>query len=514
MLATDPSPPSDSASSASPWRRFGYPLSITLLLGVWLALAMTHLDFFAFEDDEGTFLLTAKSLWQNHELYQDVWLNYFSGLMTLLELVFRVGGPTVMLPRALMALLAAVTMLLSSSIARRLGGDLAGISTVALLILTPAMSRMGRSVMAEVPAAACGALAVWALQTHLRSRRLGWLALAGLAAGLGIWFKYPTAALLLTLLATLWIAAAREHLPRKAVAGQTALFLALALLPILVNVLWYDLAPQWDQIVGTYMRNLDLYDPNIPRNLDKFGEYFGDNNWGLAALAVPGVLILLRRQRTAAWLLGGWVLVYFVLMLLNRPLGSHHMYLLLAPLAILAAVAMARLPQLVRTSRQRSSVWLARIALAGVFMALAVFLLLGPESIETTIDRYRYDRKRNEALYEVTAVVAANTLPNDYVVSDLPMITFRAGRTAPPWLTNTSGMRFRTEGLSDKSMLAWNEAYRPVAVVFWEDKFVENAPDFVAEIQATYVEIYRDDVLQEDGDRRLRAVYLRPDRVK
>ena len=47
------------ASSQRRSRAWLYTLAIALLLGAWLTAAFTHLDFWAYEDDEGTFLVTA-----------------------------------------------------------------------------------------------------------------------------------------------------------------------------------------------------------------------------------------------------------------------------------------------------------------------------------------------------------------------------------------------------------------------------------------------------------------------
>ncbi|MEN6478760.1 MAG: glycosyltransferase family 39 protein, partial [Anaerolineales bacterium] len=129
----------------------------------WVAVELGHLDFFSFEDDEGTFLLTARAVYDGHALYREVWFNYLSGLMNLLVLVFRVGGVSLTGPRALMVVLTAITMLLASRIARRAFGRWAGALTALLLVLVPAVSSMGRSVMAEIPATVCGALAILAL---------------------------------------------------------------------------------------------------------------------------------------------------------------------------------------------------------------------------------------------------------------------------------------------------------------------------------------------------------------
>ncbi|MEN6478757.1 MAG: glycosyltransferase family 39 protein [Anaerolineales bacterium] len=494
-------------------RRWLYALAIAAVLGGWLLLALTHLDFFAFEDDEGTFLMTARSVWEGHALYREVWFNYLAGLMHLLRFAFWLGGTTVVAPRVLIAVITVLTMLVASEIARRVAGRLAGFLTVLLLAITPATARMGRSVMAEVPAALCGALAVLLLLQHLRSRRLGWLALSGLTASVGIWFKYPAALLLVILVVGLWADAWQHHDRWQSTLARSALLLACGILPALLSTLAYELPAQWEQIVVTYLRSDDYDDLNVVRNLGKYYGYLNTNNWGLAALAAVGLVALFRRQRNAAYLLGAWLGGYVVAMLFSTPLGTHHMYLFLAPLAILAAIGLASLPGLVRVARKGALARAQRWPLVGAALATLLLLALLPQTIGNTATFYRSDRAANEELYEAVALVAEHTQPGDYVVSDLGMITYRAGRSAPPWLTNTSGLRFFTGSLTEPIVQEISAAYAPAAVVFWEEKFTDHAPHYVADIRSQYVEIYRQYQEQDESYYRLHGIYLRPDRA-
>jgi len=494
-------------------RRWAYPLAIALLLGAWLVAALTHLDFWAFEDDEGTFLVTAQALFEGHDLYREVWLNYFSGLTTLVQLAFGVGGVSVIAPRIAMALLAVAMAWLSADMARLLAGRTAGALAALLLVLTPALSQMGRSVMGEVPAAACGALAVWLLLRHQRQPHLGCVALAGLAAGLGVWFKYPTALLTAALLLGLGATWRARREPLRALLGQAALLVGMALLPLIIDTLAHGALAQWWQVGQTHLENEAYQELNIPRNLDKFREYFEPNNWGLPALALLGLPLLARRHGPAAWLVGGWLALYVAGMLIHRPLGTHHLYLLLAPLAILAAIALVSGWRLWAERRHASSARWPLPLTALIAGAALLWMLRLPTAATEVVALYADDAAEHAEHHAVSALVAAHTRPGDYVVTDYGMIAFRAGRAVPPGLTNTSSMRFRTEDLSDAGVQALSAAYNPAAVVFWEDKFTERAPAYVADIQARYVLLYRNDKHEGEGEMRLQAVYLRPDRA-
>lgn len=488
------------------------PTLLTLaIVTAWVAVELNHLDFFSFEDDEGTFLLTARSVYDGYVLYRAVWFNYLSGLMNLLVLVFRVGGVSLTGPRALMVVLTAITMLLASRIARRAFGRWAGALTALLLVLVPAVSSMGRSAMAEIPATVCGALAILALQTHLRSGRLVWVAVAGFLGGLGVWFKYPAVVLLGVLAIGLWAGAWQRHLSWRAIIGQTALLVGAALLPVAVAILAYDPAAQWDQIIGTLLRAQHYYHLKLLANIGKLAGYMESNNAALPLLALLGTLDLARRDRAQAWLLGSWLWLYLLSMEFSTPLAPHHMFLFAAPLAILAAGALYTLPETVQALRRHTLVGGQRIA-SGMLLASTLLLFaLWPECIESLGSLHRDDTRKREDWYEASAIVAENSAPGDYVICDFPMITFRAGRSAPPWLTNLSGMRFRTEGITEEQIREATEIYAPALIVFWESKFANSTPDYIADIQKTYREIYREDEEMEDGTLRLHGIYQRPD---
>ncbi|MEN6479960.1 MAG: hypothetical protein ABFD20_10020, partial [Anaerolineales bacterium] len=346
---------------------------------------------------------------------------------------------------------------------------------------------------------------------HLRNGRVVWVAIAGFLGGLGVWFKYPTIVLLGVLAIGLWAGVWQRHLGWRAIIGQTALLVGAALVPVAVAVLAYDPAAQWDQIVGTLIRAQGYYHLKLLDNVGKLAGYMESNNAALPLLALLGTLHLARRDRAQAWLLGSWLWLYLLSMEFSTPLAPHHMFLFVAPMAILAAGALRALPETVQAIRRHALAGGQRVG-SGVLLASTLLLLaLWPECIESLGSLHRDDTHKREDWYEASTIVAKNSAPGDYVICDFPMITFRAGRAAPPWLTNLSGMRFRTKGITEEQIREATETYAPALIVFWESKFANSTPDYIADIQKTYREIYREEEKMEDGTLRLHGIYQRPD---
>ncbi len=496
------------------WAQTLGPLLVTLgLLCVWLILALRSLQFFCYEDDEGTFLLAAQSMLQGHALYREIWYNYLPGLMGLVMAAFRLGGMTVEAARTMIVLFGALTLLVTASVAAGTGRRWAAPLAAGLLLFTPSFVRMGRSVMGEVPAGALSVAAVLvALQYH-RVRKPGWLALAGLLGGLATSVKYPTAIILPIVGLDAFILLVRERVPFRRAAKHLLLFVGAAIAIIGLPMLCFDSRSAWQQTVGIYRDSVDYFELRVGKNLYSLVTFLVQNNFGLLPLACLGLGRLVAERRPGAWLLGSWPAVTIVAMLLSSPLTAHHLYLLLAPLAALSAVALAELPHLLRGLWRRP--WRLRHALLGAVGALCLFTLVGfaPETLDSTFDRLKPKPKDKGDERKAVALVVAHTQEGDRVVCDYPMIAFRTGRGSPPSLINLSALRLRLDPLSSETVAAITQDDPPAAVVFWSNRLTERAPDFASWVQREYVPVWANDVTESDGEVKTRAVYLRRDRA-
>lgn len=136
----------------------------------------------------------------------------------------------------------------------------------------------------------------------------------------------------------------------------------------------------------------------------------------------------------------------------------------------------------------------------GLALLGALFCLVSmPKPMEKTLERMQWQGDDHPDERLAVQLVTEHTLPGEYVISDLAMIAFRAQRSAPPWLTNLSGMRFRAGGLTESDLFESTEAYDLACVVLWEDKLEEKAPGYTAWARSHYLSIY-EEVLEDDSD--------------
>jgi 4-amino-4-deoxy-L-arabinose transferase-like glycosyltransferase len=491
-------------------QRYGPELLSSVLIAAWLALALRSLQFFSMKDDEGTFLLTAQSALQGYALYREVWFNYLPGLIGLLVATFRIGGVNVEVARTVMVLFSALALAGVAALAASSGRRWAAPLAVALLVLTPTWVQMSRSVMAEVPA---NALLVGAALVALRyhdHRHQGWLIVAGLACGLAISFKYPTAIMLPIIgldLLLLW----HDRAPLRRALGHLALFGLSALGTLALTMMFVDLPAAWQQVVGSYRAVAQYYVLDLSANLDRLVVFLRQNNAGLAPAALLGLRVLLAERRPPALLFAIWLSLFVSSMLCSALLGNHHLYLLLTPLAVLAGIWLASIPALFARMRHPRHGGAALLAASG---ALTVIILVccAPPVLSLTANRLRPRPDDHLAYREMVAVLQDVTRQGDEVVCDSPMIVFRAGRTMPPWLINTSDIRFPCAALDAEDAIAVSQADSPAAIVFWENKYLAGAPEYIAWVQSHYVEVQRQEVIERSGEPpRFHAVYLRPD---
>jgi hypothetical protein len=484
------------------------------LIAVWLLLALRSLQFFCYEDDEGTFLLTALSMLQGHSLYTDIWHNYLPGLVALVVASFRVGGASVEAPRVLMVLFGALTMAGVAAVAGASGRRWAAPLAAALLLATPNHARMGRSVMGETPASAlCIAAALAVLCFHGR-RRLWWLALAGVVIGLSALVKYPTAIMLPIIGIDLLALAIAERWPLRTLLGAVALLGLASAVPIVLAMALVDLPAAWDQVVATYLHAARFYGLRLGRNTEIIRGYLQQNNVGLVPLALLGLGLLFAARRPGAWMLAAWLGLTLVGSLVSSPLSSHHLYLLLAPLVVAAAVGLASLPASFARLRRPLRPELVALSLLGA-LSVALLIAHAPKVVALTRNRLTPSPNDHAPDRQVVALLAAHIQEGDQLVCDYPMIVFRAGCSSPPWLVNTSGLRFRNSDLDAQVAIAVSQADPPAAVIFWENKFLNGAPEYITWVQQEYVEIQRDEVIEKRAEPpKFRAVYLRPDRAE
>lgn len=394
--------------AAALWRgeRLGTPdgrilLAVLAAAGAAQLVGLGHEIGELYFADEGTFLAQAQRINAGRALrpwfvyphflfYWDAFALWIAGLggrivpaaarllwgvagdLEVAALVTRVASST-------LAALAAVPVFLA---ARRLAGAPAAAAAGALLALSPTWVEVGHLNLADVPAAAFAAAALWAVAALLARESLRGYVLAGLAAGLAAGSKYP-AGIVAVALAGPWfrgLRGLREPRTRR-LSTRLGWLAAAALAAIAALLLTTPSFLRWpgaafggegaDLLFGARLYSQAGWQGIVRASnalfyLDELGRAFG---WPALLLGAAGWALATRDlRRRALWLLP-FPVVFLGLLLVLKVALRRNLLPVLPFLALFLAIGLAaiweRLAGLSSAGRRR----LARTALAAAVLA-------------------------------------------------------------------------------------------------------------------------------------------------
>jgi len=273
--------------------------------------------------------------------------------------------------RTLAAVLGMAGVAATYAAARRLSGVREGLVAAAVLAFAFLPVAYSRVAVTDVGSLAGVALALmWSARAADDGRTRDY-ALAGAAAGLAIAFKY-TAGLVLLPLAIAAVARLRSDGARPVVGlalGGAAAAIVFALLnPYVLGSLgdwWSDLRDQADVAAS---------DPKPGQEPDGFSYYLDSLTWGLGwagiAAALAGAALVLRRELVRGLVLVALPLALFTYLALQSRYFGRWLLPAYPALALLAAVAVVRVAELLPERR-----WQAPAAAALALVVIAQPLL-------------------------------------------------------------------------------------------------------------------------------------------
>lgn len=358
-------------------------VAFVLLAVLALALRVPDLGHPLLDADEPLYRFIGRQMAEGAIPYVDVWDRKPIGIFLIYRLIDALGGDPFATGQMLALVFAFATAATLAIIARRLGGPLAGLAagTIYLVWIALLGGRSGQSpVFYNLPMA----LAAWAMLRAWRAERAMPFSIAAmLLTGVAMQIK-PTAvfeggAFGLCLLVACY---RRDPSPLR-LAGRGALLIGAALLPTVLALATYAALGHAQAWWFATIESIFLRAP-VP------GEpLFARLPGHLLVLAVPfaaALAGLLRLAPAERWVPGAWLAAATFGALAVPPYFNHYMLPLVAPLAVLAGIGVAR----------------SRVIAAMVVAAGAGFLLLMGLPSRAATDAARAEVAR------MTATVTAN----------------------------------------------------------------------------------------------------------
>jgi len=442
----------------------------TAVIVAYAVVSARSLGFFEWSIDEGMYLMRARMMGHGFRLYEDIWFNHPPLLVLLVQRVFLVFGESVELARWVAIGFALLGLMATLWLARLLDAWPGALVSALCLAAAPLFFSLSRAIMSSLPALCAGALALaaamaarrWAYARARISLRMG----AGLALGIGAAVKLIVLPLIVPLALIVlapdgWLEESRSQ-PLPAL-RRRALHLLLvggvASIPVVASFAAFGWQALWNQAVGSLFGARSAYSLDIVTNIQDVLEWASEGHLGLAALGIHGVARGAARNR--AWrVMWVWLGASGLAVLLQAPLWSHHLVMLVFPLAVGAGpaavwvagdlarwigAARAGLTRSVRVepgaagwSRAHDPGWRA-------FGALAMFayLLVLPVVVKRDV---RSTESTSDDPWLALELIQAEVPMGSYAVTDSPMLAFRAGLLVPPNLTDPGAKRFQRQG--------------------------------------------------------------------
>ncbi len=440
-----------------------------LLLVVAVAMRMINPSVYSGLFDEGIrveqlFLMSA-----GYRPFRDIFAAQGPLLLDLLHPWFVLFGQDLTAARWSVGVYSLIGLGGAYWVARLVGGPVAALTALALLVLSPLYLEGSRIALAEVPALAPALFAVGAAIVYARHGSRRWLIASALLLAVSLLIKPITLAAGVPVgLAVLsrW----RYGFRRMVVDGL--LLGGLVAVTGLVVVVGVGLAGVFDQIIAYRMESRGSEGWSIWKNRVALARALSFEAGALPWMGAAAGVILLARRRLDAALVVAWAAASVALLLMYSPLHGKHAVVMIPPLAVLVGVGVGEAGRLLRAGLPtplRTAIAVTLALLVGWY-ATAVPALAAPRgqllrvTADTDVD------PAVEQYADAVAAIARLTTPDQFVVTDHPYLTFLAGRYVPPLLVDTSRSRIRSRSLRGAEAVAQAKPYDPALVVLWADR--------------------------------------------
>ena len=438
-------------------------------VAIFLGLALLTLGAGLRDWDEGVYWQSLRALTRGETLFSSVFASQPPGFYFAL-LPFYAAAHSIESLRIAVLLMTSAGLVAIYFAGRSLAGQEAGLVATLLLATSPLFVLQATVAQADAPAVGLAVVAVaFALASASSPPSLG-----------GRWYLALAAASGLTL----------------ALATGVKLFSALALIPILITLIkarphristWIAFAAGL-LVGGTLIALPAIAAPAAAwREVTFHGAStsfrFSTANLGLLlrprelpleALAAAGavVAIIKRDRRILAPL--AWAIASVGAILFYQPLFSHHLVLVPPSLALTAAVGFASisLPRAVSLPLSRT------FGVAAILLAAAIGIGI---SVRDALQVAKPDVRDQT----IAAAVRSESLPGDFVITDILFAVALAGRDVPGPVVDTSHQRIDAGLLTVNDLDAAANRYR-VNLILVDGSRLTSIPGFSAWLAAHY----------------------------
>jgi hypothetical protein len=410
-----------------------------LVIALYLAWPLTHLEAYRWTNDEGLHMQEAALVNAGYPLYTETAFNKPPLLIWILRAAFKIGGTTMATARLTVLSLTLMGFVATGITARQLWGKWAGLTAMAIILALPELPVRAHVVMAGLPPMCFGLVSMAGAILFQYRRRSGWIVLSGAALAGAILIHplhiYWTLPLAVILFLPDWVLPAKRPLHR---AGWWDVLLFLAPM-IIAGASTLALVDRRSFFAWVFQSNYQAV-KQVPlgENWEMLSGFLR-SSWALIGLSVASSAMLgtSPTERRALPLLVAWWLATFAMLLILTPLWRQYLIFLSFPLAIASAGGIVAAGNWMLGLGDRG--W----SQGGLNTVWAVLTIVG--LIAFGVDRWEKTRPHllqgpewSSEHLAARAFIEAAVPPDGFVATDDALLAFAAGRLVQPPFTEAS----------------------------------------------------------------------------
>jgi Dolichyl-phosphate-mannose-protein mannosyltransferase len=478
-----------------------YALALVLLVaGFWMRLHNLGLPFDRDSYDEGVYWQSLRAMSTGHTLYQQIFYSQPPFFLLSVFPIYLLFGQTIWAARLGIALISLFGLLGALLLGKALGGRIAAIAAVLLLLVNPLYLAESRILQAEAPSTALALLAVGlAYLWWERPEGIIGLCIAALTAftlALGILAKFFAVVELvpigLLMVAYIWrvsmaapnrsLAVDRKDLSLRGEDREAGTLLARAR-PLLIGIAVFvvtsaliflpfagSFSQMWQGAVSFHTDASRVLSYSRAGNKGMIENFLLGSPLTYAALL--GMVVALLRRDWRVIPLIAWFGATVIMLWRYAPLFPHHLVVLVPPMVALAATGIGP----VKLEKKASALFANVTTALGLVMVLVVGVING----RADVSYYRADQAQAAAESTQGPIRVAKELqqvlqPGQLVITDAQFLVGLADRNTPPSLVDTSNVRIQTGYVTSQQLIEQARQPEVHAVLFYTGRLATQA---------------------------------------